>query len=383
LVAFALGLSAPRLGWAQPCSPEALIAPDLVIPYSATPAGDWTDLFDREAGWTGADGVYSVPLSGDERPCSASDGATFWTFSDTFVGEVDENGGREAGWSLINNTMAFLTGSAPDADQIDFYWRGRDDPRAVVAPEGGAGDWFWPQDGIVLDGHLYLYSLRMAGLQIAGVTLLRTTIGDGRPFAQYDQVEAPLYAEIGGATTTYSRALLENTVRAGAPAPDGYVYLYGLNEQFFNKGLLVARFRPEEIESFTDYRFWNGTEWSPDPTEAVAVVEQLSAEFSVSPLDDGRFLLVYEASDFLGGEITVRLGDSPFGPWSDAVPIYRIPETDVDPDLFAYGPKAHPHLSHPDRLLISYHVNTFDFLDHLTYADIYRPRFVEWSLVAD
>ena len=37
---------------------------------------------------------------------------------------------------------------------------------------------------------------------------------------------------------------------------------------------------------------------------------------------------------------------------------------------------AHPHLSKPGELLISYNVNTLNFWDHFNYADIYRPRFI-------
>ena len=37
-------------------------------------------------------------------------------------------------------------------------------------------------------------------------------------------------------------------------------------------------------------------------------------------------------------------------------------------------------LSSPKKLLISYHVKTFDFFDHFANADIYRPRFIELPL---
>jgi len=38
--------------------------------------------------------------------------------------------------------------------------------------------------------------------------------------------------------------------------------------------------------------------------------------------------------------------------------------------------KAHPHLSKPDELLVSYNVNTISFDMHLRKGDIYRPRFI-------
>ena len=46
-----------------------------------------------------------------------------------------------------------------------------------------------------------------------------------------------------------------------------------------------------------------------------------------------------------------------------------------------YNAKAHPHLSRPGELLISYNVNTFDFWgDFFRDADIYRPRFIRLKL---
>jgi len=378
IVAIALYVVSPSPTLAQ-CAPEPLVSPAGISPYSAVPSQAWTDLFDRNEGWTGADGVYTIPLSGVDLPCSAFGEETFWTFSDTFIGSVSADGRREPGWALINNTMALLDGGDPNPENIRFYWRGGDDPAAIVEPLGEG--LIWPQDGIVVGDFLYLYGIRIiTGLEIGAVVLLRTDTREPL-FREYDQIEpSRLYKEQGNSITTFSRAILDNTAASGAPDPDGYIYLYGLREAPFQKSLKVARFLPEEIERLDLYRFWDGSGWSEARDDAVSLVEGLSAEFSVSALADGRVILVYEENDFIGGEVTVRIGESPVGPWSDPVKIWDIPETNFIPGLFAYGAKAHPHLSTPDRLLISYHVNTFNFVDHIRYADIYRPRFIELPL---
>ncbi|HEY9023931.1 MAG TPA: hypothetical protein VIP05_06495, partial [Burkholderiaceae bacterium] len=41
-----------------------------VTPWSAVAAPDWTAMFVRTSGWTGADGVYSFPLDGDDALAS-------------------------------------------------------------------------------------------------------------------------------------------------------------------------------------------------------------------------------------------------------------------------------------------------------------------------
>jgi len=96
-------------------------------------------------------------------------------------------------------------------------------------------------------------------------------------------------------------------------------------------------------------------------------------------MQDGQFILVFQ-KDALGHDIAIKLGDSPVGPFGEVVSIYTCPEPAIDPDIFVYNAKAHPHLSDSDELLISYNVNTFDFWDHFAHADIYRPRFIKLIL---
>ena len=110
--------------------------------------------------------------------------------------------------------------------------------------------------------------------------------------------------------------------------------------------------------------------------ECAAITNNISQEFSVSPLGNGQFIVVFQT----GSNVAIRLGDSPTGPFGVLQNIYECPEVLEDPDIFVYNAKAHPHLSKNDQLLISYNVNTFDFLDHFTNAGIYRPRLINLTL---
>ena len=383
LLACATAAQGAVLAPSAPCRPAPLLAPGAIAPYSAVTADAWTDLFDQESGWTGADGVYSIPLSGDERACAGYLTQTFFTFSDTFIGQV-EHGQRLPGTAMVNNTQALLAGGTPAEDAIEFFWKtdGLGHPTAMVDADTAREEYFWPQDGAVVDGDLVLFAMRMApadtafGFELRGVSQIAWKVGPGMPFATYTQSVTPLQDGVD----SYGRAVLANTAAARAPFPDGYVYVYGLRELPFDKQMLVARVAPGDFGNFSAYRFRDGAAWSPDLHAAAPLVHRMSSEYSVSPLADGRFLVTYQQDDFLGQDITVRLAASPVGPFEAVVPIYHIPEPGLDPDLYAYGAKAHPHLSRPDRLLVSYHLNTFDFAGHFKYADIYRPRFVELPL---
>src|SRR5262245_20447302 len=67
---------------------------------SATPNASLTNAFrqygNTGGGWTGADGSYSAKLPG---------GRELWVYSDTFLGEVDANGGRPQTSPFINNSF--------------------------------------------------------------------------------------------------------------------------------------------------------------------------------------------------------------------------------------------------------------------------------------
>jgi Domain of unknown function (DUF4185) len=366
-----------------------------IAPYSAVEAPEWTALFNRREGWTGADGVYSIPMSGDERPGSGTNSRTLIFFSDTFVGTVRPNGSR-TGTTLVNNTNAMLTGAQPDPLNLTFQVRDKaGNAVALVTPNQVRyeGQWFWPMDGVVVDGRVYSYGLRIESaptppfaFATAGVSLLTASAADNAPFAgSYRQKDMPLFvppqADAAVSETYFGLTVMPLTVKSGALSPDGYLYVYGIRSSTYLKNLVVARVLPEQIEAGSAYRFWNGSDWVPAIGAAVNLTPGVSAEFSVQPLADGRFLLVH-MTDLLGSTVAVRYGASPVGPWGEDIPIWDCPEATLTPNTYVYGAKAHPHLSLPGSLLISYHVNTFDFAENFRAggSDIYRPRFITLPL---
>ena len=363
---------------------------DLVI----EPAKAWTDLFDRTQGWTGADGIYSIPLSGQETPGAFT--PTLFVFSDTWIGEVGRDGLRKPGSTLVNNTLALLFPNQPAPANIKFFWGKEDDgdPRAVflpATPETQPGDWYWLADGVALEAKVHLFTLRMRlgdggpfNFAVSGVSRISLPLDSPHPIEDQEQVDTPLYFKSADEVYEhiFGAAILPNMSAAGAPAPDGYIYVYGVRSELASgkKEAIVARVLPADFESFDAWRYWNGEGWVPE-ISAVAPLPGtgwLSSEFSVTPLPDGRFVLVYQKVG-IGPETAARVGTSPTGPFGPAVTLWTCPEADVDPDIFCYNAKAHPHLSGPNELLISYNVNTFDFADHV-YADIYRPRFIRVRL---
>lgn len=359
--------------------------------FSAEAAPDWTALFDTTSGWAGADGIYTIPLNGVDAPGTATaQSRTVFVFSDTFVGDVNAQGERMPGTVLINNTMAMLRGADPVPANMRFYYPiVNGDPRSVLIPntqDSQPGDWYWLQDGIAVNGKLQVFTLRMEpgdggvfNFKVAGVGVATKPISN--PRANWQQADAPLFVPGDGVRgdLIFGCSFMPNTVEAGAPDPDGYIYIYGTQNDPLVKKLLAARVTPAEFEDFSAWRYWDGSGWGADINSAAPITSRVSSELSVTPLGNGNYLAVFQL-DTLSDNVAVRVGESPVGPFGPVQIVWNCPETNITPDTYPYNAKAHPHLSKPGELLISYNVNSFAFGDHFRNADIYRPRFIRLAI---
>ncbi len=378
-----------------------LLAVMLLIPFTSTQAQNWhvelatpwTALQQNNSGWTGADGIWSVPLNGDERPGAYQYTNTFVIYSDTIIGEVDSSGIRQSE-GIARNTFCFLPPGPPSLETATFYYErdNQNNLRGVFMPttqHAQPGEYYWPGDGIALGNYLYFTVNRMYDdnnwFYRAGISMLRIPLDTRPPFDDdVQQVEVPLWAPATAdrGELSFTSGFFPNTVRAGAPFPDGYIYVYGLEEIPFNKYLLVARVPEDQFLNMQAWRFWAGPDqgWVPEMEASVTVTDRVSSELSVSPLADGRYILVFQL-DTLGDYVAVRLAPTPVGPWGDFHQIYYCPQTDsLNGDVYPYNAKAHPHLSDEGELLISYNVGGGNFFQYFTYADIYRPRFIRLIL---
>lgn len=360
--------------------------------YTVEAAPEWTNLFYRNSGWFGADGIFSIPLSGVDRVGNAGNRETLLLFSDTYIGEVGDDGKPKPGNTMVNNTVAIVQGNSADTDSIRFFYKTDPDgtPQTFFVPTttGGKKQHFWLGDGFVnreRNNTLYLfaYHIEMTGEGVfdfiePDVSIIALPAGSRPPFEQQRQLKTPLHINIPGVGEgNFGAGILVNTRWAGAPHPDGYVYVYACIGQ--DKNLLAARVKPRDFENFDRWRYWNGQDWTADIKQLKSITNAVSNELSVTPLPDGRYALVFQVLG-LSDKVGMRIGASPVGPFDDIREIWRTPE--ADQGLFCYNAKAHPNLSKPGELLISYNTITLDFWNDIQRdAHIYRPRFIrlKWA----
>ncbi len=381
-------LSSGNSQWAPLSFPHPIGIPDsglCVSLFETREAPEWDNLFDRTSGWIGADGIYSIPLNGFEQPSNNETNKQMILFGDTFIGEVDSSNHR-VNSQIINNTLALMQNAEPIENNIEFFWRedSNGNPKTVFIPEtlaANEGDWYWLMDGISIEDTINVFALRLNstgsgafGFEINGVVLIKFTLDEESFISNIQQFNTPLFFknESEGWEIVLGQAIMPMTVSSGNPSPDGYIYVYGPKDVSSGKELVAARTLPENIGNFDLWEYWSGTGWGNSIEECASITSGISQEFSITPISSNKYLLVVQS----GNNVAVKFGENPVGPFGVSYSIYECPEVKEYPNIFVYNAKAHPNLSTQEELLISYNVNTFNFGDHFSNADIYRPRFI-------
>jgi hypothetical protein len=359
---------------------------DSLALYSVEPAPEWTALFNRTSGWFGGDGIFAIPFSGVDT--NASDSIMF-LFSDTMVGEIEE-GALKPGYSMINNSVMILHGKEPIASKASFLTNttSKGKPLTLFVPTTSSAkkdDYYWLGDGFVnhaMDGAIYILAYRIRNTNDSSAFPFRE-VGNSvivipekskYPFAEQRQLDLPFATHKDSISASFGVGITVNTEAAGAPYPDEYVYVYGVRGK--SKELIAARVKPELFENFSSWEFYNGSSWSNTFDSARPIADSVSNELSVTPLGNNKYALTYQYAGIMP-TIYMQIGSSPVGPFGPRQKIWSTSDDIKEKDLFTYNAKAHPSISKPGELLVSYNVNSFNFSKMIEQIpNLYRPRFV-------
>jgi hypothetical protein len=347
--------------------------PGLPAVVSAEPVPELNAKFRRTEGWVGADGAYSVVLS-DKR--------AVWLFSDTLVGSIRD--GKRKLRTLVNNSAGVQAGRGAGFTTSFAIQKTTDGkPRAVFAPPDGKG-FFWLQAGVHVGGKLYVFLPRVE------------TTGKGGAFGfkhvgqWLGVVENPAadptewkiaYSELPSADFTGGRKWSFGV----AALRDGeFVYVYGYEETagkpFPNRRLVLARVPAAKLADFAAWRFYSGGQWKAEASDLTPLADHIGTEGSVSYVPGLKRYALVCTENGLGDRMVGRFAESPAGPWSEPVLLYRCPEMRQSKKVFSYAAKAHPHLGGENELVITYCVNAYELGPVLNDATLYWPNFVRVKL---
>jgi len=342
--------------------------------WSAAPIPQYDQHFQRTNGWIGADGDFTVALT---------NGLTLWLFSDTFVGAVRDGHRTQA--TMVNNSAAWQHGVDPAGATVKFFTgrtaKGR--PKSLITPADGKG-WFWLFDGVMEQGHLFLFLTqieRTADNSAFGFRQTGDSLGEvSNPLApptqwRVVQQKIPFVRFAAGENRSFGSAVL---------VTNGYLYIYGVRERNGGKAMILARAPDTQLADFSTWEFRTRYGWTADANGLADLCGGMANEYSVSWLPARQRYVLIQTENGLSEKIIARTAAEPWGPWGAATVVYHCPEMAWDKNIFCYAAKAHPMLAtQPDELIVTYAANSFAPAQVVSDARLYWPRFVRVKMPED
>jgi hypothetical protein len=342
---------------------------------SAKPLPELTGKFYQTSGWTGGDGAASIPLGPDR---------TLWLFADSWIGKIDN--GKRVGPRMINNAVAWQDLRDSKA-ALRFFWNDQgSSPASLLKVEKETDAWYWPADGALIDGKLYIFC-----------KVVRRK-AEGAPGFQFEwfanellQIANPDDEPPRWKVRRQRLPESDTALRLGVGCilQGEFLYVLGLLPQKQNRPLEnkigLARIQRDRLAKFDGqgWEYWregkNGPEWGDSAKNAIAIIPDAAPDQSIGTVRgiDG-FVTVYIPLG-IGPNIMARFADKPEGPWSKPVALYQCPEKEAK--VFTYAARHHPELASKDgQVVITYCRNIGDLGEHVRRPEIYFPQAIEVQL---
>ena len=321
----------------------------------------WQDFGRRPGGgWAAADGTYSTRLPS---------GLDVWLFNDTFFGPVRPDDSLPETAPFTHNSAVLSTSDA--GRLLTTVAPGPPGhPRSLVGPTPDSPGtpnayWYWNGDGIVDAGKLRVIEFEQQPT-------------DGPPPFNFAWTGTKL-ATLDPVTLRLER--LTDVPSAGGVQwgtelmRDGaWTWIYGVEGDGATKYLHLARAPLGRLDGPWQFRTADG--WSADPAASARLLGDVGSSFGVTPVG-GEYLLTTFGSG-LGNTIHAYHAPAPDGPFSGGETVYTAPE--AGSGRYTYNVAAHPEISRPGELVLSYNTNSEQLSDLYADIDRNRPRFVDLKL---
>jgi hypothetical protein len=353
--------------------------------------------FPCQQGWLGADGAYSVPLGG---------GQSLWIFADTFIGPASATS-RTQSTGFIHNSIAVSTCSG-GACTFQYYWAGMNTSGAGPMFSAPGSDWFWPMDGFVYNGTLFLALMQMHatggggafGFAYSGAQLARITNYTAPP-SQWS-VTYQILNSGGNAVPGASIVVAQGPNGNPDPSnPQGANYAYFFTVVPTNSSSppsmallrlplaqLNSAARPgntnwEYLKSDSTWGAWLDTDTAL-PSDNAAVINPGATEMTVRyHSSTNQWIAVYPVG--LDNQAHYALSSSMTSSWGQSENLYSYPEmqptnSNYTPNVFCYAAKEHVELETAGQLFFTYACNSLQESDITNNMNLYRPVVVTQSL---
>ncbi|MCB1257843.1 MAG: hypothetical protein KDB26_12100 [Microthrixaceae bacterium] len=311
-----------------------------------------------------------------------SDGSVMWFFGDT--SDFTSTGALKF---FVNNTATWASSSDP-ATTTDAVRSDRTEPYLSMQPiapfsqpcPAGWSSVLWPASAVTIptspttdDVLVYFGNVCLGGawkFGSRGMGLARFTFDRAAPpnaKAVQGQILTqtlfPPSAQYG--TAAHFDGTYVNVYQCHIPEDDGQIHWP--NDPGYGP-CTVARVEPSNAADLSKYRYWTSGVWSDQPSDATGMSLPAASEtpdadkqlppssFTISLDPFHGYLMVYSPWPGLTGEVMVRRGSTPQGPWSKPE-VYKVPgcnDHGGGTARFCYAAASQPKFSTSTTIGIGY-----------------------------
>jgi len=300
------------------------------------------------------------------------DGRRVWFFNDTFLGINNPYDNNLQQSFFARNAMVI---ESPNGVMTTVNYGTQANPHDFVVPAYPPSDGspapavnlYWVGDAVIENGKVKLILIEVIDPRDGNGTR-GTARRDLATFSLPDlTLESVQQMPVTG-TDSYE-----------AVVEDGnYWYLYAWISEGFSSWTKVARAaKGNLLGDVTPWEFYNNGVWTTDYTKASIVTDRGAS--GMVKLGPDNFAMI--AMPPLSGQVQVLYAQSPVGPWTPSLLLYKVPD---EPPYWNYMPNIHGDRYNNGEYTISYSTNTFEswFSNPGPFGDKYHylPRYLHVNL---
>lgn len=320
-------------------------------------------------GFVGGDSAYSIELG---------KGRQLWLFGDSFIGEITTSAKNKTGkrdkCRMVRNCIAIDDPSKPRG-KVTYYYKDGD---FFPCFEDHGRAYYWPADGLLLNGKLYLF-MHVVHTKKNMPPPFQFEVGDTHLLVVKNPQDQPLKWKWHTEVLPYKAKLMMLACAIRREGDDLYFFNSNCGFAFgMNKNpTVVSKMKVSELENFQFHRmrWWCG-HWGPKEDVPETLIEDGASEMTVTDIPGRKGLFAfYIPAD--KSALMVRHADRPEGPWSERQALYSFKDDKNSPEkgLFYYAAKAHRIYSHQDGVIkLTYNSNSRYFNQLIEDASIYFPQ---------
>lgn len=334
--------------------------------------------FPLKDGWLGGDGDVSVSVSATQ---------TLFIFSDTYVGNKNQQNREEAEMKMVSNTVEVETCLPNRKADIHYFWNNMysDNPEPIFKSFTNRYR-FWVNDAFIYQSYLYVLLEKIAPKQGAspddifafsqiGFTLAKIVNPLELPY-NWRIEYIPLPDFVSPHLGIRSHVKQENFIYFFVNRNDNVQFLVRKNLDFIDNS-------EKSFEYYALNKTWKAGIKADDMDTVIYGFRGNTVNYHS---DIKQWIMICDIK-FLDNKIRIRTSPSLTGPWSEEKIIYECPE--VMPGTTSYSKSNFCYLAREciqnydeekHSMLITYDINNSDFSEIKSNLKIYTPKVIKVSL---